>query len=238
MDKKKASNIDEYIVGTNIIHDNEAKFFNNKETENTSKQIDSEELMFYNYDDIVDVIEKNGWSLKSSVTNSLTILDKQIVFFNPANANSYDIFLEIVCPPEMIITICGFDDSDIAPDDFYNFSNLYQIPHFFTLRCMDNNNSDLSSTTIISILKYRKNKEIEKYYQAFYGDLSPIIDGRLKKKQERYYFAETIVLQGGEKLIFRVHYPNIDISKIDLLMMVDLFEKDKEEINDNDQYVQ
>ena len=60
-------------------------------------------------------------------------------------------------------------------------------------------------------------------YEEFYGDLCPTIDGKLKKKEERYYFAETIILQSGEKLVFNAYWPLIDITKIELLMMADLF---------------
>ena len=58
-------------------------------------------------------------------------------------------------------------------------------------------------------------------------NLSPAADRRLRKKSERYYFADTIVLQKGEGLSFVAHRPNIDISKIDIVMMSDLFEKDE-----------
>ena len=71
-----------------------------------------------------------------------------------------------------------------------------------------------------------RNGNIEKLYEEFYGDLSPTIDGRLKKKEERYYFAETIVLQSGEKLVFHAYWPFTDIMKIELLMMADLFVKE------------
>lgn len=231
--KKKDSNIDEYIIRENIsdLENNVQKNIDDEQDiieEDKSDYIDPDDLNFNNYDDIVDTIEENGWTCISSVAHPITIFDSEIVFPYPVKANSYNTLLEITCPPERIITICGFDDCGIDPDDFYNSPNFYQIPHFFTLRCMDNNNVDISPTTIISILKASRNEEPEKYYQEFYGDLSSIVDGRLKKKEERYYFAETIILQSGEKLIFRVHNPNIDISKIDLLMMSDLFEKDED----------
>ncbi len=197
--------------------------------ENISDYIDPDDLNYDNYQYIIDTIEAEGWTQMSSVSTPLTILDEEIVFPRQIKANTYDNILEIICPPERIITICGTGECDIDPDDFNNAPNFYQIPHFFTLRCMNNDNVEIAPTTIISILKVMRDEELEKYYQEFYGDLSSIIDGRLKRKEERYYFAETIILQSGERLVFRANSPNIDIAKMDLLMMSDIFEKDEEE---------
>lgn len=194
-----------------------------------SDYIDPDELSCDTYDDIVANIEYNGWNEVSSVSYPITSFDKQIVSSKQVKANCCDILLEIVCPQERIIAICGAEECDIDPDDFYGTPNFYNVPHFFTLRCTDSNGIDISPTTIISIFKVLKDREPEKCYQEFYGDLSPVIDGRLKPKESRFYFSETIVLQSGEKLIFKVNNPNIDISKIDLLMMSDLFQKDEEQ---------
>ena len=233
----KNERIDEYFVKeNNTISDNDKdNEKSNVEQEEDFEQeeniisdyIDIDDLDLENYESIVDGIENEGWTNISSVSTPITILDKQIVSPKYVEANSYDNILEIICPPEKIITICGYIDMDEDIDDFYDAPNFYQTPHFFTLRCMNNDNVEISPMTIISIIKETRNEKMEKYYQEFYGDLSPITDGKLKKKEDRYYFAETVVLQEGEKLIFRAHYPNIDIAKIDLLMMSDIFSKDE-----------
>lgn len=228
---RKKDNIDEYFVRENPDDLKDSKKIEEHDDIEESDYIEHDDLFFDNYDDIVETIEDNGWKRISSVASAITTLDKQIVFQKPIRASDYDTILEIICPTERIISICGIDECGIDSDDFSNSPNFFQIPHFFTLRCMDNNNVDLSPTTIISILKVIRGEEPEKYYEEFYGDLSPIVNGngRLKRKEERYYFAETIVLQSGEKLIFRANNPNIDISKIDLLMMSDCFEKSEEQ---------
>lgn len=202
--------------------------------DDTSDYIDPDDLNCDTYDDVLDNIEYNGWNRISSVTYPITTFDTQIVSSKQVKANCCDTVLEVICPQERIIAICGFDECGIDPDDFCATPNFYDVPHFFTLRCTDNNGVDIYPTTIISISKVLKDEEPEKCYQEFYGDLSPVIDGKLKQKENRYYFSETIVLQSGEKLIFKVNNPNIDISKVDLLMMSDLFQKDEDEDEDGE----
>lgn len=188
---------------------------------NNSDYIDLDDLSYDEYEEIVGAIEGFGWHLVSNVAIPITNLDTQIV------SQKTDC-LEIVCPPQRIIGICGLNEGGADMDNFYNGPNIYQTPHFITLMCTDVNGIALSQTTLVSILKYTKNGEIERRYQEFYGDLSPVVDGKLKSKEERYYFTETIILQEGEKLMFKVHNPGTIVSKIDLLMLSDFFEKDEE----------
>lgn len=219
--KKKDRDIDEYLVKE---ADEESDIM---KEENVSDYIDPDYLNYNDYDDIVDTIENNGWT--HVALNPVTLNNTDIVFPRSIKANSYGTILTIVCPQDNIITICGINDCNVDVDDFRNSPNFYTAPHFFTLSCRDSNNVEISPTTIISILKSKINEEPEAYYQAFYGDLSPLTDdGKLKKKHERYYFADTIILQSGEKLIFVANNPNVDISRIELFMMSDLFEKEKE----------
>jgi hypothetical protein len=248
--KKKDDNIDEYLIrkdldniddvmkrrgrtkdDENIVDDN----MKNNDQEDTngieediSDYIDLDDLDCDDYENIVDTIEENGWYKVSGVACPITTLDTQIVFCKPAKANRCDTLLEIICPPERIITMCGLNECCVDLEGFYDKPNVYQIPHFFTLMCTDVNGVELLQTTLISILKSTKDGEIEKCYEEFYGDLSPIIGGKLKRKEERYHFATTVILQGGEKLIFKVNNPGMDISKVDLLMLSDIFEKDEE----------
>lgn len=191
--------------------------------------ISLEDLGCDDYEDIVDVIENNGWNVVFMAAFPITTLDTQIVSKKAVGAHSHDVVLEIVCPKERIIAICGLRECNIDVGDFYNKPNLYNIPHFITIMCRNNDGAELSKTTLVSIIKCTKDGEVELYYQEFYGDLSPIVNGKLKRKEERYHLVETIVLQGGEKLLFKIRDPDIDISNIDLLMLSDLFEKTKNE---------
>lgn len=248
--KKKDSDVDEYMIREYLDRKDESgvekdtkdeheenieakmkkdsKEDNDEIDKNISDYIDLDDLNYSEYEDIVSTIEENGWHIVSDIAHSITTLDTQIVLYKLARANRCDTVLEITCPQENIITICGLSECAIDIDDFYNKPNIFQVPHFFTLMCTDINGVELLQTTLISILKYTKDGETIKCYEEFYGDLSPVIGGKLKKKEERYHFAKTVILQGGEKLIFIVNNPGIDISKVDLLMISDFFEKDEE----------
>lgn len=196
--------------------------------ENISDYIDLDDLDCEEYNDIVSTIEESGWHLLSDIACPITTLDTHIVSHRLAKANRCDVVLEIICPPERIITMCGLSECCVETDNFYNSPNIYQIPHFFTLMCTDVNGVELLQTTLISIMKSTKDGEITKCYDEFYGDLSPVMGGKLKRKEERYHFPMTVILQGGEKLAFRVNNPYMDIAKVDLLMLCDIFEKDEE----------
>lgn len=186
--------------------------------------IDPDDLDYCEYGDIVDTVEESGWALVSYVgLCPITHFNNDIVHIKPVKKNTCESVLEIICPPGNIIAICGFNQEDIDKEDFFNSPNLHVRPHFFTLRLADDNNSEIPHTTIIGMSRIARNGNIEKLYEEFYGDLCHTIDGKLKKKEDRYYFAETIVLQSGEKLVFHAYWPSIDITKIELLMMADLF---------------
>ncbi len=207
----------------------------NKELKNNKNEdisidenyIDIEDLDYCEYDDIIETIEENGWTRASSAGLSpITHFNNDIIHIKQVKRNTCESILEIICPPGNIITICGFNQEDIDKEDFFNSPNLYARPHFFSLRLTDDNNNEIPYTTIICMSLIARNGNIEKLYEEFYGDLCPTIDGKLKKKEDRYYFAETIVLQSGEKLVFYAYWPSIDIAKVELLMMADLFIKD------------
>lgn len=203
------------------------KELENEEIEIEDDYIDQDELEYCDYSDIVDTIEESGWArISSAGLHPITHFDTDIIHTKQVKRNSYEDILEIICPQGKIITICGFNQEDIDKEDFFNSPNLYAIPHFFTLRLADDNNNDIPHTTIIGMSRIARNGDVEKLYEEFYGDLCPAIDGKLKKKEDRYYFAETIILQSGEKLVFHAYWPLIDIAKIELLMMADLFVKE------------
>ena len=184
------------------------------------------------YDNIVNQIEYD-WTRVSPSPYTITYLDTDIVVKGPTpiKKDTDGTVLTIVCPPERIISICGFNQVDIDKEDFHNSPNIYEVPHFLTLRLADENDIEISPLTIVDIVKITRDGKSVRVFREFYGDLSPNLspaaDRRLRKKSERYYFADTIVLQKGEGLSFVAHRPNIDISKIDIVMMSDLFEKDE-----------
>lgn len=250
--KKKDRNVDEFIIDGNL--DNENKEDTERDTngteehnniiddnmdneiqkiveetdENISDYIDLDDLNFDDYEDIVNAIEENGWHVISDTAYSITNFDMQIISQKTVGANHCST-LEIKCPSKRIIGICGLNECNVDMDNFYNGPNTLQIPHFLSLMCTDVNGATIPQTTLISILKSPKDGVLETLYQEFYGDLSPVIDGKLKRKEERYYFTDTIILQDGEKLIFKISDPGIIVSKIDILMLSDLFAKDEEE---------
>lgn len=217
----------------NIFVKEEASDEKEEDTSNiieSNDYIDPEDISYYEYEDIIGEIEEKGWGLISSAgLYPITQFNTDIVVKYPVKKNTYEKFLEIICPPGILITICGFNQEDIDKEKFSGSPNLFSIPHFFSIKLTDDNENEILSTTIIGISKINIKGEMEKLYQEFYGDLSSTIGGKLKKKEERYYFAETIILQGGEKLIFHIYWPYTDVSKIELLMMADIFRKDIEE---------
>ncbi len=190
--------------------------------------IDPDDLNYEEYEDILDTIVGSGWHTISPETNSLTNLDENIVVTKTARSDVSSDIIEITCPKEMIIAMCGVDECGVDLEDFYNMPNLYSVPHFFSFKCTIDNGLDMYQDTLVSIWKVSKDGIWEKYYQMFYGDVS-ILDeyGRLKKREDRYYFPTTIVLQGEEKLVVKVHNSKKYIYDTSLLAMADIFEKDK-----------
>lgn len=189
----------------------------------------------YTYEELLEHIEGEEWiPITGAGLCQFTHFNANIVVTKPVKKNTYDNILEITCPLGELITICGFNECDVDEDEFFDSPNLYARPHFFAIRCTDDNHNELPATTIIGISKITRDNKIEKLYQEFYGDLSSTIGGKFKRKKERYYFAETIILQGGEKLLLDAYWPLIDISNIELLMMCDRFRKDVEEEDDDD----
>lgn len=183
----------------------------------------------YDYEDLLEFIDSEDWiDMSNGGSCSLTHFDTNIVSIRPIKRNTSDVFLEITSPPGETIIICGFNQCDIDDPD------LYERPHFFTIRCTDDNNGEIQNTTIIGITKITRKGEIEKLYKEFYGDLSSTIDGKLKRKKDRYYLTETIILQGGEKLVLNAYQSYNDISKVELLMMCDRFRKEIEDIDNDD----
>ncbi len=237
--KKKNDNVEEYVLG--LRHKNYDKNYRKKEeylmkdkcddmtNGKDCKQdyIDPDEFNYEDYDDIVGAIEDSGWHCMSPENHSLTAFDDDIVIKKDLEAGSSGNIIEIICPPRKIISICGVEECNIDIEDFYNMPNLFGVPHFFTIQCTSDDKSDIPSDTIVSIWKVAINGEYQKYCQSFYGDISFNDDGNLKRKEERYYFPTTVVLQGGEKLVVKIHDCIKNIDESDLFAMADIFEKDE-----------
>lgn len=178
------------------------------------------------YQNFVKQIKNEGWNYVGDVQSySMNNLNRDIVSTYFLGKEMYGTFLDIMCPaPYYKITICGFDDAGIDPMDFYSNSNLYTIPHFFSVTCTDKNGKELSSDITIDIAKVKPNGEAKKLCSELYGDISQHIDGRFRRKEERYYFYASIKLEDSERLSFRTS-PDIDIEKTKLFMKADLFAK-------------
>lgn len=179
------------------------------------------------YQNFVKQITEKEWNYVGDVqTYSLNNLSIDIVSTYYVGNGMYDTFLEITCPSSLyMMTICGFDDAGINPIEFYSHSNLYKIPHFFSITCTDNSGKELSPDVDIDIVKVKQNGEVNKLCSELYGDLSQHTDGRFRRKEERYYFYESIKLEDHERLSFRINSPDIDITKTKLFMKADLFVK-------------
>lgn len=179
------------------------------------------------YQNYVKQIKNEGWNYVGDVQSySVNNLDREIVSTYFVEKGIYSTFLDIMCPaPYYKITICGFDDAGIYPDQFYSHPNFYPIPHFFSVTCTDKNGKELSSDVTIDIAKVKLNGEAKKLCSELYGDISQHVDGRFRRKEERYYFYASIKLEDSERLSFRTS-PDIDIEKTKLFMKADLFAKD------------
>lgn len=229
--EKKVDHVETVYVSDTEEKDIEEEH-NNMEYNDDDDYIDPDDICYDEYEDIANGIENSGWTeISSAGVHPITQFDTNIVIISPVRKDARGNVLEIVCPKDIIIAICGFHQIDVDNDDFYKTPNLYTRPHFVTLKCMDDTNKEISPNTIVSILLTDKDGGTERLYQEFYSDLSPTANGdttgKLKEKQERYYIAETIVLQRGEKLTFHVYNPDRDISRVELLMMSDMFGKDE-----------
>jgi len=186
------------------------------------------------YKNFVEQITKEGWNYVGDIQSyALTHRDMNMVMTFLLERGMYGTFLEVMCPaPNYMLTVCGFDDAGIDPIDFYSHSNLYKIPHYFSMLCTDKNGKELSPATIIDIVKVKTNAEAKIICSEPYGDLSQntntnkCADRRYRRKEERYYFYNSIKLRDYERLSFRTNSPDIDIETTNLFMQADLFMKE------------
>ncbi len=130
--------------------------------------------------------------------------------------------LDIRCPAGRVMTICGFENSGVDPGDFAKAPHLYSIPHQFSIRCFSKDNVELSPYTAIRITKELPSMEIYRIDEVLYGDLSLTFLERFKRKEERYYFLNTVILFGEQCLRLLPVDPDIDIARTELFMKCDL----------------
>lgn len=182
------------------------------------------------YKNFVEQINDEGWEYVDDIQSySLTQLSTDIIVTHSLNNGCRGEILNIVCPssPGHMITICSIDDSGINPIEFYNNSNLYKIPHFFSVTCTDDDGKELSPDVVIDIFKTDTNGKSKKLCSELYGDISQHKDGRFKRKEERYYFYESVKLCSSEMISFVAQSPDINIRCVKLFMRADLFKKEK-----------
>jgi len=205
-------------------------FVRNVEGKIEKNLVDKKQEPYSRYKNFVEQIKDEGWKYVDDIQSySLTQLSTDIIETHLLDKGHNGEILSIVCPssPGHMITICSIDDSGINPIEFYNHSNLYKIPHFFSMTCSDDNGKELSPDVVIDVFKIDTNGKPKKLCSEQYGDMSQRKDGIFKRKEERYYFYESIKLCHSEMLSFIAQSPDIDIRHIKLFMKADFFEKEK-----------
>ncbi|MDD3813287.1 MAG: hypothetical protein PHZ02_01465 [Desulfocapsaceae bacterium] len=165
--------------------------------------------------DFVKEMLRHGWIFADNISPHIITHDSSIIFRHIVTKQDIGNVLEITCPENKYISICGRN----------HFVRNYP-PHIFSLRCSNKSDRDISPGTEIII---RKRKEwILNGTELFYenaGNLSPIIGERVKLWNEEFPFPAGISISSGEILCFRVVNPNIDINKVELFMQADIWEK-------------
>lgn len=178
---------------------------------------------YSNYKDRIQAIQNEGYS-KESITVTSNILSLVTTFSVPKEAVNK--VLELRCPAGRIMTVCGFNDSGVDPRDFARAPHLYCVPHQFSIRCFGKDNVGLSPFTKIYIYKVKPDGSETKIDEVPYGDLSLAYGERFKRKEERYYFSDTIILYGEEILRLLPVNHDIYISRTELFMKCDLFTRE------------
>lgn len=135
--------------------------------------------------------------------------------------------LGIECPNRHVITICGAIQSYVDPRDFAKAPHLYTIPHEFSILCYDEDNNELPFDAVIRPEKVTPSAAVVPLEPVLYGDLSLKTGERFKRKEERYYFQQGIILYGGEWLFLNVVKSGMTIDRVEFFMKCDFFSKDE-----------
>ena len=119
------------------------------------------------------------------------------------------------------MSICGSTQCNDLGFFIHN-PNLCDVPHYFSIKCTNENSEELSDDCVIDIMRVTPSEQLENIDSIFYTDISLYKFGNVKEKQCRYYFSKGIILSGDDILMFKTT-PNIDITKVELLAKVDIF---------------
>lgn len=174
------------------------------------------------YRDFIGFLEHEGYTGKPFSINHTGLM----VTAYYLNKQFTGQVITIRCPSDGIITICGIAGSGVDPKDFKNNPMLYEVPHEFSILCLDEKGKEPAPETQVRIQKVNINSMYTDIDTVYYGDLSIKDGSRFKRKEERYYFKYSITLRGGEILKLNLICPNVNISMTELLMKCDLHRKE------------
>lgn len=190
-----------------------------------------------NYTDFTEEMNRHEWySTKNILTHK-----SDIIHNNEVKKHNDDIFLSIKLPLghyNKILSICGMEQCDVKNNE---------LPHRLAIRCTDINGNELYKLSEIQIIYYQYNPaaliptgviddytqmglvdRLHHHYvdQCYYRDISQVKGSRYKQREEKYYLRHKgVYLVGGDKLLFGVFNPDIDIVKTELFMEYHLWQK-------------
>lgn len=171
------------------------------------------------YINIIQDLRKKGYFVEPVTVTSLNTV---LVTTYPVQKGTVGTALELRCPAGRIITICGFEDSGVVPGDFARAPHLYSTPHQFSIRCFSKDDAELSPRTPIRVEREKPSMTVNRIDEVLYGDLSLTYGERFKRKEERYYFSNTVELYSEQRLRLLPVNPDIDIARTELFMKFDL----------------
>ena len=173
------------------------------------------------YQDSLHEFEEKGWHIEPQ---TITDRDDRVSTYSLEKGYAGRI-LEIICPHCNILLICGVNHCGIKPGDIAKAPHLYTIPHQFSILCYDKDNRELSPETLIRIEKIKPSEGIVPIDTVLYGDVALKSGERFKRKEERYYFTQGIILYGGQHLSLTPIQPDITIKRTELFMKCDYLTK-------------
>lgn len=166
-------------------------------------------------------MEKHNWCVKHK---TLTHQSSSVETYYLENGGT-DRVLIIDAPARSQVAICGINQCHINPRDFAKTPHIYTVPHEFSILCQDKDGKQLSPETMVTVQKVRALTEVVWQDGVLYGDLSLMAGGRIKRKEERYYFPQGILLEGGEQLSLIVANSSVAVDRVELYMKCDFFYK-------------
>lgn len=177
------------------------------------------------YQETLNLLEQEGWHISPQ---TITHRDGRVTTYSLEKGCTGKI-LDIKCPAapaKHLLLICGVNHSGIKPSDIARAPHLYTIPHQFSILCYDKDNRQLPPETEIIIEKIKPSGDIVPIDIVLYGDLALKSGERFKRKEERYYFPQGIMLHGGEYLRLTATASDIIIKRTVLFMKCDFLTKE------------